>query len=193
MSPFALLPSSWGDASMPPRTVPRPSGAQGLLLCDTAAYRSRCSRRPLANFLILAETIPEVRPRIGVNIVQGSTISKLTGFPWYAAASMRSGTLGASGNASCHVARASAKDIGFNCGLVGVQPDGSKLASAKRTAQSGFGDAWVSTRSATARNRRSRPIPSRPISTSPGADNGGSPGSTPLIGLMPTKGRGLWR
>jgi hypothetical protein len=50
MSPLALLPSSWGDASMLARTVTRPSGAQGLLLCDTAAYRSRCSRSAARQF-----------------------------------------------------------------------------------------------------------------------------------------------
>ena len=53
MSPLASLPPSWGDASVPPRSVTRPNGTQGhdgLLLCDTAAYRTHCSRSTSCQF-----------------------------------------------------------------------------------------------------------------------------------------------
>jgi hypothetical protein len=53
MSPLASLPPSWGDASVPPRTITRPNGTQGddvLVLCDTAAYRTRCSRSAACQF-----------------------------------------------------------------------------------------------------------------------------------------------
>ena len=133
--------------------------------------------------------------------VHGATISKYTGFPSAAAASIRIGTSGRSGYAPSHAARASAKIGGIHRGFAGENCAIGRPASAN----SDFQSAAVPTRtrhapscdvsicSGTARRLTSRPVRSSVSDSIPERVVGGFSGVTMLAPPIGTSGRGLWR